>query len=109
MTAVNHNARVLKALRDDGYAAEVVERWDAFSRRRHDLFNIIDILAIGHGETVAIQVTSRDNMSSRRNKMRASPELREMLRAGWRVELHGYDKPAHRWRKKVETVCLLES
>lgn len=104
MTAVNHNQRVLKALRDDGYIAEVTERWDSFSRRKHDLFGFIDILAVGHGETKAIQVTSRDNMSSRRTKMRDSEELKALIQAGWSVELWGYDKPAHRWRRKVEFV-----
>ena len=102
MTAVNHNQRVLKTLRDDGYMATVVERYDFYTRRRHDLFGLIDILAVGHGHTLAIQVTSRSNMASRRNKMRDSAELAQMLAAGWRVELWGYDKPAHRWRLKTE-------
>lgn len=106
MTVVNHNQRVLKALADDGFLAQVVERWDSFSRRRHDLFEIIDILAIGHGMTIAVQVTSRDNMAARRRKMRATPALAEMLRAGWKVELWGYDKPAHRWRLKREMISV---
>jgi hypothetical protein len=106
VTVVNHNQRVLKSLRDDGYIAEVVERWDAFSRRRHDLFGFIDILAVGHGETKAIQVTSRDNMASRRRKMLASEELKALLQAGWSVELWGYDKPEFRWRRKVEMLSV---
>jgi hypothetical protein len=104
VTAVNHNQRAMKELRERGYIAQVVERWDAFSRRRHDLFGIIDILAIGKGQTIAIQVTSRDNMASRRHKMQAAPELREMIDAGWSVELWGYDKPNQRWRVKAENV-----
>ena len=104
MAAVNHNGRVLKSLRDLGYHAQVVERWDAYTRRRYDLFGIIDILAVGNGETLAVQVTSRSNMSSRRTKMRDAPELAAMLGAGWRVELWGYDKPEHRWRLKVESM-----
>ena len=105
MTVVNHNQRVLKALRDAGYVAEVVERWDSFSRRRHDLFGFIDILAVGHGETKAIQVTSRDNMSSRRTKMQNSEELKALIAANWSVELWGYDKqPNGRYRRKVEFV-----
>ena len=108
VTTVNHNQRVLKSLRDDSYYAEVVERWDAFSRRRHDLFGFIDILAVGHGETKAIQVTSRDNMSSRRIKMQSSPVLAALIEAGWSVELWGYDKQANgRYRRKVEFVLPL--
>jgi hypothetical protein len=106
MAAVNHNQRVLKVLRDDGYFAQVVERYDSFTKRRHDLFGIIDILAIGHGQTRAIQVTSRSNMASRRTKIKEAPEFQEMLKAGWIVELWGYDKPDHRWRLKIEEVTL---
>jgi hypothetical protein len=104
MAAVNHNARVLKALRDTGYHAEVTERWDGFSRRRHDLFGFIDVLAVGHHGTLAIQVTSRANMASRRHKITESPILSSILGAGWKVQIWGYDKPASRWRLKVEEV-----
>ena len=104
MTVPNHNQRALKALRDQGYFATVVEHWDAFSRKKHDLFGIIDILAVGNGHTLAIQVTSRNNMSSRRKKMQAAPELTGMCDAGWSVELWGFDKPDHRWRLVKEAV-----
>ena len=106
MSAVNHNQRVLKALRDDGCFAQVVERYDTFTRRRHDLFGIIDILAVGNGCTYAIQVTSRSNMSSRREKIMQAPELPAMLAAKWVVELRGYDKPGNRWRLKSERMTL---
>ena len=99
---ISHNPRVLKALRADGFHAETVERWDAFSRKRHDLFGLIDVLAVGYGGTVAVQVTSRSNMASRRTKMQGSPALAAMKAAGWSVQLWGYDKPEHRWRVKVE-------
>jgi len=104
VTVVSHNPRALKYLRDEGYFAEMVEHWDSFTRRRHDLFGFIDILAVGNGETVGVQVTSRNNMSSRRTKMQASPVLAAMWGAGWKVWLFGYDKPAHRWRLRVEEV-----
>ncbi len=106
---VNHNQRVLKALRDDGYLATGGERYDFYTRRRHDLFGLIDVLAIGHNHTLAIQVTSRSNMASRRNKMRDSAELDQMLAAGWHVELWGYDKPGHRWRLKTEQLHQQET
>jgi hypothetical protein len=107
VTAVNHNQRVLKSLRDNGYVAEVVERWDSFSRRKHDLFGFIDILAVGNSHTLAVQVTSRNNMASRRRKMQEAPELTAMWCAGWQVQLWGYDKPTTRWRVKVEDVSPL--
>ena len=109
MTVVNHNQRVLSKLRKEGYVAEVVERWDSFSRRKHDLFGFIDILAVGNGLTLAIQVTSRSNMASRRKKMRTAPELPILLIAGWCVELWGFDKPANRWRLEIERVTPINA
>ena len=105
--AAGYNSRSLQTLRDLGFTAQVVERYDAYTRRRHDLFGIIDILAVGNGETLAVQVTSRSNMSSRRNKMNGDPILAELLRAGWRVELWGWDQPGGsrtRWRLKTENM-----
>lgn len=107
MTAVpNHNKRTLALLEAEDYLAVVVERWDAFSRRRHDLFGILDIVALGVGHTLGVQVTSRNNMSSRRTKILTSPALPFIRDAGWRIELWGWDKPAHRWRLKREEITL---
>ena len=107
--AVSHNGRVLKLYRDLGYIVQVVERWDAYTQRKYDLFGIIDILAVGNGETVAIQVTSRSNMSSRRRKIREAPELPFMLAAGWNIQLLGYDQPRGprtAWRLRTERIEL---
>lgn len=38
--------RTLAHLRDQGFKCEVVERWNMHSRTRHDLFHIIDIIAL---------------------------------------------------------------
>ena len=84
--------RSLARLKADGYTAEVVERWNAFARIRQDLFGCIDIIAIGNGETLAVQVTSRSNMKARINKISDSPALPEMLRSNWRVVVHGWAK-----------------
>ena len=84
--------RTLDALRDQGYIAEVVERWNAFSKTRKDLFGIIDVLAIGNGETVAVQTTSASNVSARMRKMEESPCLAHMRDAGWKILIHGWKK-----------------
>lgn len=105
MSRVNHNQRTLTLLRNEGYHAAVVERYDAFSGRTHDLFGFIDVLAVGGGETLGIQVTSRSNMASRRRKINDAPELAALLGAGWRVELWGFDQPngpKSRWRLNRE-------
>ena len=50
--------RTLKAVRDKGMRAAVVERWLAYAGKfgkRQDLFGIIDIIAITSDKTIGIQ------------------------------------------------------
>ena len=82
--------RTIAHLRKLGYQTANVETYNSFTKRKHDLFGCIDILAIGNGETLAVQVTSKSNMSSRIKKIEASEALTEMLRSGWRVIVHGW-------------------
>ena len=84
--------RSLAKLKDDGYLPQVVERWNAFAKIRQDLYGCIDIIAIGNGETLAIQVTSKSNMKARINKISDNPALPEMIRSNWRVIVHGWAK-----------------
>ena len=67
--------RTLKHLRDQGYRAEVVERWNPHARIRQDLFTIIDVLALSETEVVAVQTTSASNMKARINKISESDIL----------------------------------
>jgi radical SAM superfamily enzyme YgiQ (UPF0313 family) len=82
--------RTIKHLKDQGYMVANVEHYSYFTKRRHDLWGCIDILAIGNGETLAVQVTSKSNMSARIRKIEDSEALPEMLRSGWRVIVHGW-------------------
>lgn len=93
--------RTTKHLREQGYLVATVEYYNAFTKRKHDLFGVIDILAIGNGETLAIQVTSRSNMSARIKKIEDNLALPEMLRSKWRILVHGWDKGTNgRYRLK---------
>jgi len=90
-------------LRERGYIVATVEHYNAFTKRKHDLFGCIDLLAIGNGETVAVQVTSKPHLSERRHKVEEAEAYPEMLRSGWKVVLHGWYKEANRWQlKEVE-------
>jgi hypothetical protein len=84
--------RTIRQLKDQGYTVANVETYNFFTKRRHDLFGVIDILAIGNGETLAVQVTTKSNMSARIRKIEDSEALPEMLRSGWRVIVHGWFK-----------------
>ncbi len=97
------NARSAAHLRDLGYLVATVEHYNAFTKRKHDLFGCIDLLAIGNNETVAVQVTSKGHLSERKHKVEESEAYPEMLRSGWRIVLHGWFKENNRWKlKEVE-------
>ena len=82
----------LNELRKQCQIVQVVEHWNAWSKTRHDLFGIIDILAIRDGETVAVQSTSWSNTKSRINKMTESDALPHLRSAGWILLVHGWRK-----------------
>jgi hypothetical protein len=73
----------LKWLRDEGYLAEVVEKWLPGANIRKDLWGWCDIVAIREGETVAVQCTSWDNISSSVQKIAESDTVGPVRKAGW--------------------------
>lgn len=58
MKRVPYTQKTLKLLRERGYLAQVVEKWQPNTFRRIDLFGIIDIVAIRDGEVLGVQSTS---------------------------------------------------
>ena len=93
--ASSPTARSLKVMRDRGYRAEVVERFNRFAKIRQDLFGVIDIVCVGNGETVGVQATSGSNVASRITKIEDSDALADLRDANWRIVVHG-------WRKNVK-------
>lgn len=92
----------LKYFRDLGYEAQVAEYWNAYARRRTDLFGFIDIVAIRDGEILGIQATSAGNRSARRKKIYSLPTARNWLRAGGKIVLSTWKKsPETRGSKKL--------
>lgn len=90
--------RTLAELRKRGYMASVTERWNPFAKIRQDLFGIIDVLAVGNGETVAVQCTSGSNLSSRLKKIADSDATPILRKSGWRILAHGWRKnSAGKW------------
>lgn len=95
----------LKLMRRLGYQAQVTEKWNPHAKVRQDLFGFVDIVAVGNGHTVGIQTTTKKNISSRRNKILASPLLQPLLAAGWQIVVHGWAKNAKgRWELKEEQI-----
>lgn len=105
MSRTSPTQRSLAKLRGEGYLVEVVERWNAHSRTRKDLFGWVDIIAIRDGETLAVQTTSWGNISSRVKKIMESDTLPDVRAAGWLIHVHGWKKDAKgKWQCKVEDI-----
>ena len=94
--------RSLALLRERGLTAAIVEHWNPFARVRNDLFGFVDILAIGESLTLGVQTTSRSNMAARIAKISDHENWPAVLRAGWKMEVHGWAKnKAGRWEVKI--------
>lgn len=86
------NQRTIALYQDLGYKCTVVESYNSFTKRKKDLFGIFDVLAIGNGQTIGIQITSKSNMSARIKKIEESEFLPEIIGAGWRIIVVGFFK-----------------
>mgnify|MGYP005820298399 CR=1 FL=1 len=113
--------RSLKALRDGGWIAQVVEKWIPVPAHpaggvRKDLFGFIDIVAIRGNVTLGVQACRANDIPARLAKIRETKAELEgvevlalplVLEAGWRVEVHGWLRPnnaSRRWRLRVVDV-----
>lgn len=104
-------ARTIKLLKEMGYATDIVEHWNPFSKTRHDLFNFADILALSPYKLIAIQCTSGSNHSARRKKILASPLAKMWLQAGNEIALWSWSKQkvkrnskVYRWTVRAEEI-----
>lgn len=113
-------ARSLKHLREQGWTAQVVERWIPGANLRKDLFGGIDIVALRkqylgnnqnitvHNGCLGVQSTSDSNVSARREKLLAIPELKLWLECGNRLVIHGWAKKGPRGKPKLWTLREVE-
>ena len=96
------NQRTVALLGGQGYKCDLVESYNFFTKRKKDLFGIFDILAVGNGETIGVQITSKANMSARIKKIQESEYIVELIRSGWRVVVIGWFKnPNNRYDYKL--------
>src|SRR5688572_10365539 len=96
--------RSLKHMRDQGYFAEVVERWVPRVNIRKDFAGFADILCIhreNKGDIVAVQSTSDSNVSARVKKITEHENLAVVRKGGFKILVHG-------WRKKGGRYVLRE-
>jgi hypothetical protein len=90
----------LKMMREQGYYAEVVERYNSFTRKRNDLCGFIDILCLMPGEVVGVQTTSYSNLSARIKKIREHENFVKVQDSGIIIIVHGWAKRNNRWHVK---------
>ena len=99
--------RSMKQLREKGYLVEKVEHFNPWSKTRHDLFGILDLLCIDKAldRTIGVQVTTLGQRNPHLKKMKESKNLELLKKAGWGIELHSWRKLKKTgWTNKVETL-----
>jgi|TARA_R110000803_G_scaffold87355_4_gene154013 hypothetical protein len=104
--AVSPTQRTLKRLKEseDYLLVQVVEKWNAFARIRQDLW-CFDILAIKKdGNTVAIQVTTKDNMNARIRKIADAESTPHLRTANWTLLVEGWKKVDNKWKSFITDV-----
>ena len=75
--------RALAWLRSHGYTCGTVERYVPATRRRHDLYGGIDLIAIRPGSPpLGVQVCGSTGVSDHRAKLAAEPRMHLWLRTG---------------------------
>lgn len=98
--------RTLKLLKDRGYTPWIAEHYNAFSKRRHDLYNFIDVVGLHPKETgvLAVQTTSGANLAARIQKAELLSNYWKWLASGNDVEFHGWRKLKSGWEPKIVRV-----
>lgn len=114
----NATQRTLKALRDNGWSAHVVEKWITIPNipgggKRIDAFGFGDILAMRpptdpplllKGEIALVQCCPGASHAAHKEKMLAIPEYKIWKRAGGSVFLVSWAKRGARGEKKQWTM-----
>src|SRR6478736_10568284 len=90
--------RSLKLMRERGFHAEVTEKWIPGANIRKDLWGFCDVLCLGDDGMVAVQSTSRSNVSARIKKITDSPLLGLVRKCGIRILVQGWFKKDNRWQ-----------
>ena len=110
MAKTSPTKRTLAMLRKLGMTAAITEHWNQFSRRRIDLFNFCDILALLPQGILFVQCTTSANQAARVTKI--TTECRQAalaaLEAGGKIEVWGWSKRGPRGKRKLWDVTRRE-
>jgi hypothetical protein len=95
--------KTLEYERGLGCDAQVVEYWNAFARKRVDLFRCIDVVSLDK-HVKGIQCTSRSNHSARMKKAQAQPEIVRWVRCGAQFFVQSWKKGSKQIRQSMAYV-----
>lgn len=86
-----HRQRALETLVAYGWEVDIVEHFEKRGPRqfRKDLFGFADLLCVKPLRTLAVQVTSPDNVASHVKHLCSLRSVRRCLQAGWAIEIWG--------------------
>jgi len=86
--------RSLALMREQGYVADIAESYNAFIKKRKDLYKFIDLVGLHpkHKGVLAVQTTSGSNIQARVKKAEGLPAYHLWLACGNPVEFHGWRK-----------------
>jgi hypothetical protein len=93
--------RTLALLREEGWAAGVVERRLPRCPVSVDWLGLADVIAVRAGAVLAVQATSGDHHAARRAKALAEPRLRVLLASGMRFEIWSWSKRGAANKRKL--------
>lgn len=109
--------RSLERMRKLGYECAIVERWNAFAHVRQDLFGFCDILCVRpvdykrsvRPEIVAVQTTTAAHALERIAKIQAELRAEVWLKAGGKIQVHGWKKGGKRSAAPGRWLCDIYS
>jgi hypothetical protein len=102
MASTSPSQRALSECRKRDWPCGIVERYCSFTKRRHDLFGCIDLIALDGGRgALGIQVTSGSNHSARVKKTLEEPRILKWLQKGNRYEVWSYAKRGTAGKRKL--------
>lgn len=106
MAKTSPTSRTLSQLKDWGFTAQVVERWNPYAKIRQDLFGFADIVAVrpGISGTLYIQCCEGSSHAARREKILGVEAARTVIDAGNKVEVWSWAKRGDRGKRKVWTL-----
>lgn len=97
-------------MRKQGYTAEVVEKYNYFSRKRNDLFGMFDILAFKAEDVGAlgVQTTSGSHTADRKKKIMDNPFRWTWINAENRIQVHGWRKMGKKGKRKTWEISVYD-